>query len=70
MSQVRAEMTAIHDLAVLVGATVLGDPPQYLLSAKQLVELVRLVDPGTTELLRLHDRTEKSGAKVQIIVDS
>ena len=65
-------MTALHDLAELAGAMVLGSPEgaHYLFTAEQLAELVRLVDPGAADLARLHDALEKSGKTVRIIVDS
>lgn len=64
-------MSALHDLATLAGATVLGDPPQYLFSQKQLARLLDMVTAGdATALIRLHDLLEKEGKKVQIFVDS
>jgi hypothetical protein len=51
----------LHQLAVMAGATALGNPPQYLFSAKQLAELVRMVDPHAAELIALADRLEAAG---------
>lgn len=34
----------LHQAAIEAGATVLGDPPHYLLTAEQLFEFLRLVE--------------------------
>lgn len=58
----------LQQLAELVGATTMGDPPHFLFSVDQIERFAELIPRDIVEFAALADRLERVGKKVDLIV--